>query len=163
MKNPALKVNLLIRAETALARVRTRRALNRIIFSLTALVFVMFGVAMLNFAIYQAFIVIFSPSLASLFVSLINLCLAGVIFIISWKVGSESNEEKMAAEIRDLAYAEIGSDVEEARAEIGKVVNDINRIRSGFSAFTGTSSIMPILGMLTKAITKKEMSPKKTS
>ena len=155
MKNPVLKVNLLIRAETALARVRARRTANRIILSLVALVFVLIGVAMLNFSIYQAFTVKFSPGLASLFVSLINLFLAGVIFLIVGKIGGESNEEKMAAEIRDLAYSEIGSDVEGVKAEIGKVVDDINRIRSGFTSFTGGTSVLPFLGMLTKAITKK--------
>ncbi len=55
MKNPVLKINLLIRAETALARVRARRTANRIILSLVALVFVLIGVAMLNFSMYQAF------------------------------------------------------------------------------------------------------------
>ena len=80
---------------------------------------------------------------------------AGLIFFIAGKVGGESNEEKMAAEIRDLAYSEIGTDVEGVKAEIGKVVDDINRIRSGFSSFTGTSSIMPLLGMLTNAISKR--------
>ena len=79
MKNPVLKVNLLIRAETALARVRARRTANRIILSLVALVFVLIGVAMLNFAMYQAFTVRFSPGLASLFVALINLVLAGLV------------------------------------------------------------------------------------
>ena len=155
MKNPVLKVNLLIRAETALARVRARRTANRIILSLVALVFVLIGVAMLNFSIYQAFTVNFNPGLAGLFVSLINLFLAGVVFFIASKVGGESNEEKMAAEIRDLAYSEIGSDVEGVKAEVTKVVDDINRIRSGFSSFTGTTSIMPLLGMLTKAISKR--------
>ena len=110
---------------------------------------------MLNFAMYQAFTVRFSPGLASLFVALINLVLAGLVFFIAGKVGGESNEEKMAAEIRDLAYSEIGTDVEGVKAEIGKVVDDINRIRSGFSSFTGTSSIMPLLCMLTKAISKR--------
>ena len=155
MKNPVLKVNLLIRAETALARIRARRTANRIILSLVGLVFVLIGVAMLNFAIYQAFVAFSSPGLAGLYVSLINLGLAGAIFLIIGKAGGESNEEKMAAEIRDLAYSEIGTDVEGVKAEIGKVVDDINRIRSGFSSFTGASSIMPLLGMLTKAIAKR--------
>jgi high-affinity K+ transport system ATPase subunit B len=155
MRNPALKVNLLIRAETALARVRARRTANRIILSLIALVFVLIGVAMLNFAIYQAFVAFSSPGLAGLYVSLINLGLAAIIFFVVGKAGGESNEEKMAAEIRDLAYAEIGSDVDAFKAEVTKVVDDVNRIRSGFGSITGTSSIMPFLGMLTKAITKK--------
>jgi len=155
MKNPVLKINLLIRAETALARIRARRTANRIILSLVGLVFVLIGVAMLNFAIYQAFVAFSSPGLAGLYVSLINLGLAGAIFLIIGKAGGESNEEKMAAEIRDLAYSEIGTDVEGVKAEIGKVVDDINRIRSGFSSFTGASSVMPLLGMLTKAIAKR--------
>lgn len=155
MKNPVLKVNLLIRAETALARIRAHRAANRIILSLIALVFVLIGVAMLNFAIYQAFAAHSSPGLAGLYVSLINLGLAGAIFLILGKAGGESNEEKLAAEIRDLAYSEIGTDFDSFKAEVNKVVDDVNRIRSGFSSFTGTSSIMPLLGMLTKAITKK--------
>lgn len=155
MKNPVLKVNLLIRAETALARVRTRRTANRIILSLIALVFVLIGVAMLNFSIYQAFASFTSPGLASFYVALINLGLAGIIFLVIGKAGGESNEEKMASEIRDLAYAEIGSDVEAFKAEVTKVVDDVNRIRSGFGSITGTSSIMPFLGLLTKAITKK--------
>lgn len=155
MKNPALKVNLLIRAETALARIRARRTANRIILSLVALVFVLIGVAMLNFAIYQTFAVHSGPGLASFYVSLINLVLAGVIFLVIGKAAAESNEEKMAAEIRDLAYAEIGSDVETVKAEVGKVVDDINRIRSGFGSIAGTGPIMPLFGLLTKAITKK--------
>ena len=155
MKNPVLKINLLIRAETALARVRARRTANRIILSLVALVFVLIGVAMLNFSMYQAFALRFSPGLACLFVSLINLVLAGRVFFIAGKFSGESNEEKMAAEIRDLAYSEIGTDVEGVKAEITKVVDDINRIRSGFSSFTGTSSILPLLGTLTKAISKR--------
>lgn len=155
MRNPALKVNLLIRAETALARVRARRTANRITMSLIALVFVLIGVAMLNFAIYQAFVTFSSPGLAGLYVSLINLGLAMVIFIIVGKADGESNEEKMAAEIRDLAYTEIGSDVDAFKAEVTKVVDDVNRIRSGFSSITGTSSIMPFLGILTKAIAKR--------
>jgi len=155
MKNPVLKINLLIRAETALARVRARRTANRIILSLVALVFVLIGVAMLNFAIYQVLTVNFNPGLAGLLVSLMNLFLAGVVFLIAWKIGGESNEEKMAAEIRDLTYSEIGSDVDVLKTEIGKGGNDVNRIRSGFSSFAGTSSIIPLLGMLTKAISKR--------
>ena len=155
MKNPALKIDLIIRAETALMRVRALRTVNRIILSLIALVFVLIGVAMLNFAIYHAFLAFSSPGLAGLYVSLINLGLAGIIFFVVGKAGGTSNEEKMAEEIRDLAYAEIGAEVDAFKAEVTKVVDDINLIRSGFGAITGTSSIMPFLGMLTKAISKK--------
>ena len=122
MKDPVFKINLLIRAETALARVRARRTANRVILSLIALVFVLIGVAMLNLSIYKAFASFTSSGLASLYVSLINLGLAGIIFAAIGKAGVESNEEKMAAEIRDLAV--VGVLVGRARLRIGLAIVD---------------------------------------
>ena len=157
MKDPILKINLLIRAETALARIRTRKSVSRLILSLVALVFVLIGVAMLNFAIYHSFAASFSPALSGFFVSLINLCLAAIIFIVAAKTGTESGEEKMAQEIRELAYAELGADVNTVRDELSKIGSDVNRIRTGFSSLTDTTgSILPLFGLLTKAITKNK-------
>lgn len=157
MNDPVLKINLLVRSEMALARIQTRRAVSRFILSLVALVFVLLGLGMLNFAIYQAFAVHLSPAMAGLCVALINLLLAGVIFWVAGKTGTESNEEKMAQEIRDLAYAELNSDAASVKSEISKVSNDIKRIRAGFNSFTDTtSSMIPLFSLLTKALSKKK-------
>ena len=157
MNDPVLKLNLLVRSEMALARIRSRRGVTRIIFSLIGMIFVLLGLGMLNFAIYQAFAAGFSPAMSGLFVALINLFLAGFIFLVASKTGAESNEEKMAQEIRDLAYAELNSDVAAVKNEISKVGDDVKRIRAGFSSLTGsTSSILPIFNLLTKAVTKKK-------
>jgi hypothetical protein len=157
MNDPVLKINLLVRSEMALARIRTRRTLSRIILSLIALVFLLLGLGMLNFAIYQAFATHFSPALAGLYVALINLFLAGVIFLIAGKIGAESNEEKMAQEIRDLAYAELNTDVASVKREVSKVSDDIKKIRRGFTSFTDTTgSIIPLFSLLTKAVAKKK-------
>jgi len=157
MNDPVLKINLLVRSEMALARIQTRRAVSRFILSLIALVFVLLGLGMLNFAIYQALAVHLSPAMAGLFVALINLFLAGIIFFIAGKTGTESNEEKMAQEIRDLAYAELNSDVASVKSEIGKVSGDIKKIRAGFNSFTDTTgSIIPLFSLLTKALSKKK-------
>lgn len=157
MNDPVLKINLLVRSEMALARIQTRRAVSRIILSLVALVFVLLGLGMLNFSIYQAFTAHFSPAVAGLYVALINLFLAGVIFLFAGKVGAESNEEKMAQEIRDLAYNELNTDVDSLKSEVSKVSDDIKRIRRGFNSFTDTTgSIIPLLSLLTKAVAKKK-------
>lgn len=157
MNDPVLKLNLLVRSEMALARIQTRRAINRITLSLIALVFILLGLGMLNFSIYQAFAAHFTPSLAGFFVALINLFLAGIIFLVAGKIGAESNEEKMAQEIRDLAYAELNTDVTSVKSEIGKVSDDIKKIRRGISSFTNTTgSIIPLFSLLTKAVAKKK-------
>ncbi|MFT5730704.1 MAG: hypothetical protein ACI8PB_004892 [Desulforhopalus sp.] len=156
MNDPVLKINLLVRSELALARIQTRRAVSRIILSLIALVFVLLGLGMFNFSIYQAFIASFSPAVAGSFVALINLFLAGVIFMFAGKIGTESNEEKMAQEIRDLVYAELNSDVTSVKSEMSKVSDDIKKIRRGFNSFTETTgSIIPLFSLLTKAVSKK--------
>ncbi len=157
MNDPVLKLNLLVRAELALGRIQARRAGSRLILSLVALVFVLLGVGMLNFAMYQAFAQSFSPAISGLFVALINLSLAAVVFMIAGKAGNETNEEKMAQDIRNLAYSSLSSDFDGIKSEFSKVSDDVKRIRSGFSSITGsTGSIMPLLGLLTKAVSKKK-------
>lgn len=157
MNDPVLKLNLLVRAELALARIQARRAGSRLILSLVGLVFVLLGVGMLNLAMYQGFTGHFSPSVSGLFVALINLVLAAVVFFIAGKAGSETNEEKMAQEIRNLAYSSLSTDLDGIKSEFSKVSDDVNRIRSGFSTLTGSAgSFMPLMGLLTKAVTKKK-------
>ena len=157
MNDPALKLNLLVRSELALARIQARRALSRLILSITALLFILLAGAMLNFAIYHAFAANFSPALSGVFVALINLFVAGIILLIAGRIGANSNEEKMAQEIRTLAYAELNSDVESVKKEMSTVTKDINKIRRGFSSFTDTTgSIIQLLNLLTNTVRKKK-------
>ena len=157
MTDPVLKINLLVRTEMALAQIRTRRMKNRVIIFFLMLIFVLFGVVLLNFSIYQVFATHFSDATAGLFVALINLAIAGVLFLVAGSMGEESNEEKMAKEIRNLAYAELNADVALVKNEISQVSNDLKKIRSRFSALTdATSAIVPLVSILTKAMAKKK-------
>lgn len=157
MNDPVLKINLLVRAEMVLARIQARCAVSRLTLSLVALVFVLLGVAMLNFATYQLFAEHLSPAISGFIVALINLFLAAVIFMITYKTGNETNEEKLAQELRTLAYSELNSDFDGLKNEFGKVSDDVKRIRSGFSALTGaTGSMMPLVSILTKAFVKRK-------
>jgi len=161
MKDPVLKLQLLARTEMALGRIQARRAGTRITLSLIALVFVLLGLGMLNFSGYQAFAVRFSPAFSGLFIALIDIGVAVTIFILAGRTSSESNEEKMAKDIRDLAYSELNADVDALKAEFARVSSDVHRIRSGFSAFRGGAAgglggIVPLLGLLTKAVKKNK-------
>jgi hypothetical protein len=82
---------------------------------------------------------------------------AGFVFLIAGKIGSESNEEKVDQEIRDLAYAGLNTDVASVKSEITKISDDIKKIRRGFNSFTDTTgSIIPLFSLLTKALAKKK-------
>jgi len=155
--DPVLKMNLLVRSELALARIQSKRALSRTILYISALLFILLAGAMLNFSIYHAFVVKYSPAASGIFVALINLCIAGIILLIAGRVGTNSSEEKMAQEIRDLAYSELGSDVESFKKEMNIISTDINKIRRGFNSFTNTTgSIIQLLNLLTTNMTKKK-------
>ena len=157
MSDPLLKINLLARSEMALARINAKRLVTRVILYLCLLIFVLFGVAMLNFSLYQVFALYFSAASAGALVAVVNLALAGVLFLIAGAIGGESSEEKMAKEIRDLAYAELSVDVASVKGEISKASDDLKKIQSRINAFTNaTGLIVPLANMLTQAMAKKK-------
>jgi hypothetical protein len=97
---------------------------------------------------------------AALSVAILDIVIGLLVLRISASPGSESDEEKMAQEIRDLVYSELNNDVEAVKAEFSKVTDDVYRIRSGFSALTsgkigGAIGLMPLLSLLTKTVKKK--------
>lgn len=160
MTDPVLKLQILARAEMALARIHTRRAANKGAYFAVALVLVLLGLGMLNFASYLALLVKFSPAAAALLVALADLLVAVIIIVIAKRVGVNGEEERMAREIRELAYNELSTDVDAAKAEFVKVGADVRRIQSGFSSFSssaasGIGALIPILSMLIKAVKRE--------
>ena len=70
--------------------------------------------------------------------------------------GARDNEEKLAREMRSLAYTEIDRDVEQVQAELEKIAADVEKIRSGFASFSSAVSgtLTPLLGLLGKTVKK---------
>lgn len=160
MTDPVLKLQILAHAEMALARIHTRRAANKGAYFAVALVLALLGLGMLTFSAYQALLVKYDPALAALLVALADLLLAVIIIVISRRIGINSEEERMAREIRELAYNELSTDVDAAKAEFAKVGADVRRIQSGFSSFSssatsGIAALIPILSMLIKAVKRE--------
>jgi len=162
MKDPILKLKLLAKTEMTLGKHQARRTATQVILTAVALLFVVLGIGMLNFAGYQSFAVKFSPALAALFVALIDIIIGMIVLKLSSKAGrTNSDEEEMVKEIRDLVYTELNTDVDALKAEFAKVSDDVYRIRSGFSAITsgkagGFLSIIPLIELLTKTMRKKK-------
>ncbi len=157
MNDPVLKLRVLARTEMVLARILARRTANRLLLSVIALVFILLALAMLNLAGYLALAGRFSPPLAGFLVALFDLAAAGGALILAGHSrGRDSEEEKMAREIRDLAYYELNTDVEILKTELAGLGNDVRRIRNGFISFTDTTAnLVLLLNMLTRAIRKK--------
>jgi len=146
MSEPIMKLQLIARSELALTQINARRVASRSALFSVALVFLLLGLAMVTLSIYFALEPRFGAPLAALMVSLGD-TIIGIIFILASKrAGPSSNEEKLAREIRDMAYAELGNDIDDFKAEVNQITNDIKRIRTGFTSFsTGAGSIISLL------------------
>lgn len=154
MKDPILKLQILARAEMALAQIRAQRAGSRSALFGIAMVFALLGLGALNLAIYQALVPTQGPALAALILALLNALAAIVVMLFARKAGPGANEEKLAREMREMAYAELGADMEQVKNELAQITYDVRNIRSSFTSFTSsaTSTLGPIMGLLLKAV-----------
>ena len=148
MSDPIFKLQLLARSELTLTEIHARRAASRTLYLGIALVLCLLGLAMLNFAGYLALEVRTSPALAALSMAVLNAVSAGVFVAVSRKAGPSEGEERMAREIRELAYKEVSQDVEEVKGRLEDLATEVSSI--GENVTRATSGIRFMLGVLTK-------------
>lgn len=160
MSDPVLKLQILARAEMALAQIRARRATARSALFSVALLFGLLGLGMLNLAGFHALTPGYGPAMSAFLVSLANLVLAIILILVAKGAGPSENEEKMAREMRDLAWNELSNDINQVKAGLTDVTSEVRRIRSGFSSFSGgaINSLGPVLGLLIKAVKRDKSS-----
>ena len=152
MPDSAFKLQLLVRAELALTRIYARRSLFRAAAIAVAKGFLLVGLGMLNFAAYLGLLDKYTPGIAALLVASADVAVAVVILIVGRKLGPSAAEENMAKEIRDLAYKEVGKDVEDVKLRIEQLADEVKSIRRGVSTAMGT--IKFFAGLLTKTVKK---------
>ena len=152
MSDSAFKLQLLVRAELALTRIYARRSLFRAAAIAVALGFLLVGLGMLNFAAYLGLLDKYTPGIAALLVASADVAVAVVILIVGRKLGPSAAEENMAKEIRDLAYKEVGKDVEDVKLRIEQLADEVKSIRRGVSTAMGT--IKFFASLLTKTVKK---------
>ena len=152
MSDSTFKLQLLVRAELALTKIYARRSLFRAAAVAAALAFILLGLGMLNYAAYLGLLDKYTPGTAALLVASADAACAVVIIFIGSKLGPSEAEENMAKEIRDMAYNEVGKDVEEVKQRIDQLANEMKSIRAGVSTAMGT--IRFFVSMLSKSAKK---------
>ena len=148
MSDSIFKLQLLARSELALTQIHTRRLSIRSAYFAFALVLFLLGLAMLNFAAFLALKESQSPAVAAFLVALANGVASVIVLLVSRKAGPSENEERMAREIREMAYREVSQDVEEVKSRLESLANEVNHI--GENVTKATSSLRFVLGLLKK-------------
>lgn len=154
MSDPMLKLQILVRAELALADIHGRRAATRTAYFAVAMVFLLLGLAMLTAAVYFALAPIMGPALAAFTVAMVDTVIGIVIALGARNAGPSANEEKLALEIRNMAYSELNNDIEQVKSQFNEVAAEVKRIRSGISSFTSgaAGTFGPLLSLLVKTV-----------
>jgi hypothetical protein len=149
-----MKLEIFARAELALAQMRAQRAAGRSVLVAVSLVFALLGLGMFNFAAFYYLSPTWGSADAAFIVALVNFAVTGALLIASRRVGPGEKEEKLAREIRDLAYTQINRDVDQVKAEIVQITDDVRNISSSIKSFSGAASntLGPLMGMLVKAL-----------
>jgi len=153
MSDSTFKLQLLVRAELALAKIYTRRSMIGAASVAAALIFVLMGLGMLNYAGYLALLERFTPGMAALLVAIADAVCAVVIIVLGSKLGASAAEEKMARQIRDMAYREVSKDVDEVKLRIEELTGEVKNISTSVSTAMGTLRFF--LGLLGKTVKKK--------
>ena len=165
MADPMGKIQLLLRAELALFRIQTKRKATQTCFKIVALVFVLLALAMLTVAGYQALAYMLGSVIAAFIIAVVYGVLALILLLISHSIGNNTEQEKLVKEVRELAYKELGSDVDKVKAGVDQVTEDVKRIHDNIATIVGgssalVSSITPVLGLLV-AVLKKDHKKRK--
>lgn len=154
MSEPMLKLQIIVRSELALAEIRARRAASRSVFFAVALVFLLLGLAMMTLAAYEALKPRMGPAWAAFTVALGDTIIGIVVALMARRAGPSENEEKLAREIREMAYAELNNDIQQIKGEFEQITSEVKRIRSGVTAFTSgaVGTLGPVVSMLIKLL-----------
>lgn len=152
MPDTMLKLKIFARAEMALAQIKTQRSIKKTVLIGTAGLFVLAGLGMLDYAGVSALIPVVGQAFAAAIVAAVNIIVAVVVLAVANKAGAMKNEEKLAQEIRDMAYGELNKDFEKARSEIEQITTDIRNIRSGFASLSSivAKTVTPLIASVSK-------------
>ena len=161
MDETLLKIRILARAELTLAQVHARVAARRGVLAIVAVGLFVLTVAMVNVGLFFVLSARFGQAGAAFAIATINAVLGTVIIAVAARL-RPGPEEQLVHEIRDMALSELSAEATELKAQITAVTDDLERIRTGIGALTGSGGLgglghlAPVLGLLTEALKSRK-------
>ena len=142
MSDSIFKLQLLAKAELALTEIRAKRAAARTAYTAFALALILLALMMLNLAAYLALSESWGAPEAALTVALINAGLGLLVLFLGSRAGPSEGEERMARELREMAYREVSEDVEHVKEKLENLSQDVSRIGENVGRVAGTAKFL---------------------
>ncbi|RUM69900.1 MAG: hypothetical protein DSZ08_05610 [Sulfurovum sp.] len=152
------KIKLLVKSEKAMIDLEIRKKAKQTVWTALALIVLLIGLIALNFTLYFYLSQTFSQVASSAILTLINFINAGIFFWVASKQTTGS-EAQTIEEIRDFAWKQVSSDVDEAKESVAEFKQKIVNIKSNIDSFRndsfGFKNLVPIVTTLIDLNKKK--------
>jgi hypothetical protein len=160
MESFLLKLRLLIRTELVLMRLHIRRAAHQAVFVAVGVASILLTITMIDVAAFFYLSDYFGRAGGGLALAAVNGLLAVGMFLIAsrMKLGPEA---QMAAEVRELAVAQIEADAQRAEDYVNSVKSDVMQIPIMLSSMPGRdmlgmAALAPMLKAFSQALKSKQ-------
>ena len=134
MSTVTRNLKLLWRSEQILADAKIGLLTRKLVLGIIAGIACLFALGMFNIAMFFAFETEVGRAWAGLIVSGLNVVAAIVLALIAQNL-KPAPEEEMVREVRDIALAELGSEVEDVQAKLHQLRDDVQSARDGITKF----------------------------
>jgi len=146
------KMKLLIRSERALVNLEIQKRARQAVWTSLGLLSALISLAMLNIAIYFYFSETSTPSQAAMLLSILDALIAIVLFTISSRQ-KRSSEADSIEDIRDFAWEQISSDIDDVKQHVTHFKQNIDSVKSSVESFKesdifGVKKFLPIITAL---------------
>ena len=146
------KIKLLIKSEKALLRLEMRKKARSTLWSALGIIAILVTLVTLNVTVFLYLSHSFTPAASSAILTSINMLIALVFFKIASRqeVGPEAESIE---EIRDFAYAQLATDVDEVKESVKEFTQNAVKIKQNVESFTsgdafGIKKVIPIISTL---------------
>ncbi len=153
------KLKLLVKSEKALLGLQMRTKSRQTFWVALALLAVLVTLILLNVTVYLYLVQTRTPLAAVSILTGINLAVAALFFFISTRQENIA-EAKAIEEIRDFAWEQVSSDIDEMKQGVGDFKESVVKVKKSVDSLTsgtvfGLNKVMPVITTLVELNKKR--------
>lgn len=149
MKRIVRNASIILRTEGLITQRRLAVARKQLMLMAFAGLIAVLGLVMLNIAAYQALQTGLGAPMAALIVALVNFVLAGGLMLWASKANADT-EISAVTEVRDMAVADLESELDEMKDEATAIIEDLRGMRRDPLGAMTSSLFLPLLSAILK-------------
>ena len=146
------KMKLLIKSEKAMLSLEMRKKSRQTVWVVLALFAVLVGLITLNITVFLYLETMYTNLISASILSGLNLFVAAIFFMIASRQTTGAETEAIE-EIREFAWAQIQTDIDDAKQNVTQFTDSISKVKKSVDDFTdgtafGLKKVMPIITTL---------------